>query len=152
LSFREISASVFLYAQGTELFSLTLFDLWRGGLFGPVSALGMLMMCGFSVIVALGREFLSPLAGAGWEDGRLRMAGMIMGLFIGYGHGPRGWDDPRLRESYDWRRPELYQDLALVCERGFFDLMVFADVLGIPEAFRGTQATSIRYGLEGICH
>jgi FMN-dependent oxidoreductase (nitrilotriacetate monooxygenase family) len=77
---------------------------------------------------------------------------MIMGLFIGYGHGPRGWDDPGLRSGYDWRRPELYQDLALVCERGVFDLMIFADVLGIPEAFRGSQATSIRYGLEGICH
>jgi alkanesulfonate monooxygenase SsuD/methylene tetrahydromethanopterin reductase-like flavin-dependent oxidoreductase (luciferase family) len=77
---------------------------------------------------------------------------MIMGLFIGYGHGPRGWDDPGLRSDYDWRRPELYQDLARVCERGIFDLMVFADVLGIPEAFRGSQDTSIRYGLEGICH
>jgi long-chain alkane monooxygenase len=80
------------------------------------------------------------------------MARMIMGLFIGYGHGPRGWDDPGLRGDYDWRRPELYQDLALVCERGIFDLMVFADVLGIPEAFRGSQDTSIRFGLEGICH
>jgi iron(III) transport system permease protein len=58
LSFREISASVFLYAQGTELFSLTLFDLWREGLFGPVSALGIVMICCFSVIVALGRRFV----------------------------------------------------------------------------------------------
>jgi FMN-dependent oxidoreductase (nitrilotriacetate monooxygenase family) len=80
------------------------------------------------------------------------VARMIMGLFIGYGHGPRGWDDPGLRGDYDWRQPELYQDLAQVCERGIFDLMVFADVLGIPEAFRGSQDTSIRYGLEGICH
>ena len=80
------------------------------------------------------------------------MSRMIMGLFIGYGHGPRGWDDPGLRESYDWRRPELYQDLALVCERGCLDLMIFADLLGIPEAFRGSQDTSIKFGLEGICH
>ena len=58
LSFREISASVFLYAQGTELFSLTLFDLWREGLFGPVSALGIAMMCCFGVIVGLGRRFV----------------------------------------------------------------------------------------------
>ena len=77
---------------------------------------------------------------------------MIMGLFIGYGHGPRGWDDPGLRDNYDWRRPELYQDLALVCERGCLDLMIFADILGIPEAFRGSQDTSIKFGLEGICH
>ena len=39
------------------------------------------------------------------------MKPMIMGLFIGYGHGPRGWDDPGLRPDYDWRRPEIYQDL-----------------------------------------
>jgi FMN-dependent oxidoreductase (nitrilotriacetate monooxygenase family) len=80
------------------------------------------------------------------------MKPMIMGLFIGYGHGPRGWDDPGLRPDYDWRRPELYQDLALVCERGILDLMIFADVLGISETFRGSQETSLRYGLEGICH
>jgi iron(III) transport system permease protein len=64
LSFREISASVFLYAQGTELFSLTLFDLWREGLFGPVSALGIVMICCFSVIVALGRRFVIQSVGA----------------------------------------------------------------------------------------
>jgi iron(III) transport system permease protein len=64
LSFREISASVFLYAQGTELFSLTLFDLWREGLFGPVSALGMVMMGCFAVIVGLGRHFVIQSDGA----------------------------------------------------------------------------------------
>jgi iron(III) transport system permease protein len=64
LSFREISASVFLYAQGTELFSLTLFDLWREGLFGPVSALGMAMMCCFGIIVALGRRLVIQPDGA----------------------------------------------------------------------------------------
>jgi len=80
------------------------------------------------------------------------MKPMIMGLFIGYGHGPRGWDDPGMQPDYNWREPELYQDLALVCERGVLDLMIFADVLGISETFRGSTDTSIRYGLEGICH
>lgn len=80
------------------------------------------------------------------------MARMLMGVFLGYGHGPRGWDDPKRRPDYDWKRPELFQDLALVCERGCLDLMIFADVLGIPEAFRGSQATPIKFGLEGICH
>jgi FMN-dependent oxidoreductase (nitrilotriacetate monooxygenase family) len=80
------------------------------------------------------------------------MSRMIMGVFLGYGHGPRGWDDPKLRADYDWRRPELFQDLALVCERGCLDLMIFADVLGIPEAFKGSQETPIKFGLEGICH
>src|SRR5262249_8723887 len=63
LSFREISTSVFLYAEGTELFSLTLFDLWREGLFGPVSALGVIMICCFSIVVALGRRFVIQSVG-----------------------------------------------------------------------------------------
>jgi FMN-dependent oxidoreductase (nitrilotriacetate monooxygenase family) len=80
------------------------------------------------------------------------MKPMNLGLFVGYGHGPRGWDDPRMRKDYDWRQPEVYQDLALVCERGFFDLMIFADLLAIPGAYRGARDSYIKYGLEGICH
>lgn len=53
LSFREVSAAVFLFAQGTELFSLAIFDLWGEGLFGLVSALGvtMIVVSTFFVIV-----------------------------------------------------------------------------------------------------
>ena len=57
------------------------------------------------------------------------MARMIMGLLIGYGHGPRGWDDPGLRSNYDWRQPEVYQDLELVCERGIFDVRAVEKLL-----------------------
>jgi iron(III) transport system permease protein len=65
LAFREISASIFLYAQGTELFSLTLYDLWREGRFGPVSALGLVMICCFGIIVALGRRLVIDSGAAG---------------------------------------------------------------------------------------
>jgi FMN-dependent oxidoreductase (nitrilotriacetate monooxygenase family) len=57
-----------------------------------------------------------------------------------------------MQETYDWRQHELYRDLALVCERGFFDLMIFADLLAIPGAFRDARETYVKYGLEGICH
>src|SRR5690242_2936683 len=80
------------------------------------------------------------------------MKPMNLALFIGYGHGPRGWDHPRMRDHYDWRQPEVYQDLARVCERGIFDMMIFADVLAIPGAYQNSQDTYIKYGLEGICH
>jgi FMN-dependent oxidoreductase (nitrilotriacetate monooxygenase family) len=30
--------------------------------------------------------------------------------------------------------------------------MIFADVLGIPEAFRGVRDSAVKFGLEGICH
>jgi iron(III) transport system permease protein len=56
LSFREVSASIFLFAQGTELFSLAIFDLWGEGLFGFVSALGILMIMGFTFIVVAAQK------------------------------------------------------------------------------------------------
>lgn len=56
LAFREVSASIFLFAQGTELFSLALFDLWGEGLFGFVSALGIMMMVGFTLVVAVAQK------------------------------------------------------------------------------------------------
>jgi FMN-dependent oxidoreductase (nitrilotriacetate monooxygenase family) len=80
------------------------------------------------------------------------MRPMTFGLFIGYGHGPRGWDHPRMQEHYDWRQPELFRDLALVCERGIFDMMIFADLLAIPGAHQNARETYVKYGLEGICH
>lgn len=80
------------------------------------------------------------------------MKPISLSLFIGYGHGPRGWDHPRMREHYDWRQPELYQDLAQVCERGIFEMFIFADVLAIPTSYLNSPDVAVKFGLEGICH
>lgn len=80
------------------------------------------------------------------------MKPISLSLFIGYGHGPRGWDHPRMRDHYDWRQPELYQDLAQVCERGIFEMFIFADVLAIPTSYLNSPDVAIKFGLEGICH
>ena len=43
------------------------------------------------------------------------------------------------RPGYDWARPELYQHIARVCERGKFDMVFFADLNYISDTYRGTM-------------
>ena len=63
LAFREISAAVFLYAQGTELFSVVLFSQWNEGLYGSVSALGIMMIVMFSCLAVLAQTLLARRSG-----------------------------------------------------------------------------------------
>jgi iron(III) transport system permease protein len=56
LAFREISAAIFLFAQGTEVFSIALYDMWGEGLFGYVAALGVLMTIAFATIMLPARR------------------------------------------------------------------------------------------------
>jgi iron(III) transport system permease protein len=58
LAFREISAAVFLYAQGTEVFSVVLYGLWGEGLYGNVSALGIMMILAFAALATVARSLL----------------------------------------------------------------------------------------------
>ena len=58
-------------------------------------------------------------------------------------HGPTYhslamWRHPRTEWPDDsWRRPELYQHIAQVCERGLFDTVFFADLTTSPTPTRG---------------
>ncbi len=57
-----------------------------------------------------------------------------------------------------WRRPEAQQveytslapwmELATECERGLFDAVFFADVMGVYDTYGGSGATSIRTGMQ----
>ncbi len=57
-----------------------------------------------------------------------------------------------------WRRPEARQveytsldpwmELARECERGLFDAVFFADVMGVYDTYGGSGATSIRTGMQ----
>ena len=49
--------------------------------------------------------------------------------------GPGDWQVPS-STIYDWRGPEIYQDVARLCERAKFDMVLFADVLAVPSLFR----------------
>jgi iron(III) transport system permease protein len=43
-SFRELSTSIMLYRSGTEVISIVLFELWDGGQYPALSALGMVLI------------------------------------------------------------------------------------------------------------
>jgi len=43
------------------------------------------------------------------------------------------WTD---HANYPWNRPELYQHIARVCERGRFDMLFFADLNYISDTYR----------------
>lgn len=72
-------------------------------------------------------------------------------------HGPTYhslamWRHPRTDRSYDWRRPELYQHIAQVCERGKLDMVFFADFAYILDAYQGAPDMALRYAAQTPLH
>jgi iron(III) transport system permease protein len=55
VAFREISAAIFLYSQGTEVVSVSIYDLYSNGSYPLVAALGIVMVVFLSLVVALVR-------------------------------------------------------------------------------------------------
>lgn len=53
VSFREISAVIFLYSTNTEVVSVQIYDLYRNGTYPVVAALGILMVIFLVVLVVL---------------------------------------------------------------------------------------------------
>ena len=56
IAFREISAAIFLYSQGTEVVSIAIFDLWSNGQYPEIAALGCVLVALLLVLVALVRR------------------------------------------------------------------------------------------------
>ena len=54
-SFRELSTSIMLYRSGTEVISIVLFELWDGGQYPQLSALGMVLIAILVVISLIAR-------------------------------------------------------------------------------------------------
>lgn len=73
-------------------------------------------------------------------------------------HGPTYhslamWRHPKTAEAgYDWRRPELYQHIAKVCERGKFDMVFFADLNYISDTYTGSLDPALRYATQAPEH
>ena len=81
---------------------------------------------------------------------RIRLAQFLV-------HGPTFhslamWRHPRTDHTYAWTRPELYQHIARVCERGCFDMVFFADLNYISDTYRGSLAPSLRYAAQAPEH
>lgn len=73
-------------------------------------------------------------------------------------HGPTYhshgmWRHPRSTSSGDdWARPELYQHIAQVCERGLFDMVFFADLNYISDTFTGSLEPALQYAVQAPEH
>jgi FMN-dependent oxidoreductase (nitrilotriacetate monooxygenase family) len=63
---------------------------------------------------------------------------------------PRTWLDPRWGSGYDFRRPELYLDMARMLERGCLDAILIADQTSIDMTYGGSIDTFVKYGNESI--
>jgi FMN-dependent oxidoreductase (nitrilotriacetate monooxygenase family) len=77
---------------------------------------------------------------------------MHLAQFLCHGptyHSLAMWRHPRTAAAgYDWTRPELYQHIARVCERGTFDMVFFADLNYISDTYTGTMAPAIRHATQ----
>ena len=73
-------------------------------------------------------------------------------------HGPTYhslamWRYPRTGWPDDsWRRPELYQHIAQVCERGLFDTVFFADLNYVSDSYKGSLEPALRYATQAPEH
>lgn len=73
-------------------------------------------------------------------------------------HGPTYhsiamWRHPRTRYSeLPWNRPELYQHIARVCERGLFDMVFFADLNYISDTYKGSMEPALRNATQAPEH
>lgn len=73
-------------------------------------------------------------------------------------HGPTYhslgmWRHPKTdHQNYDWRKPELYQHIAQVCERGGFDMVFFADLNYIADTYTGSMGPSLRNAVQAPEH
>jgi iron(III) transport system permease protein len=62
VSFREISAAIFLYSTGTQVVSVQIYDLFRNGDYPVVAALGIMMVIFLMILVVL-VQFVSRAVG-----------------------------------------------------------------------------------------
>ncbi len=53
VSVRELSASILLYRQGTEVFSVVIWELWEAGQTTQLAAVGMTLVLGLTVVVGI---------------------------------------------------------------------------------------------------
>ncbi len=73
-------------------------------------------------------------------------------------HGPSYhslgmWRHPKTVFTKDnWARPELYQHIAKVCERGLFDMVFFADLNYIADSYRGSLEPTLQYAAQAPEH
>ena len=88
--------------------------------------------------------------------GNTRKRKIHLAQFLVHGptyHSLAMWRHPRTDHGrYAWNRPELYQHIARVCERGRFDMVFFADLNYISDAYRASMEPALRYAVQAPEH
>lgn len=68
-------------------------------------------------------------------------------------HSHAMWRHPRTAGGADaWARPDLYQHIAQVCERGRFDMVFFADLNYISDTYRSSLEPALTYAAQAPEH
>ena len=73
-------------------------------------------------------------------------------------HGPTYhslgmWRHPKtISSGFKWDKPDLYQHIARVCERGLFDTVFFADLNYIADTYKGAMAPSLMHATQAPEH
>ena len=63
------------------------------------------------------------------------------------------WRHPKtISSGFKWDKPELYQHIARVCERGLFDTVFFADLNYIADTYKGAMAPSLMHATQAPEH
>ena len=63
------------------------------------------------------------------------------------------WRHPKtISSGFKWDKPELYQHIARVCERGLFDTVFFADLNYIADTYKGSMAPSLMHATQAPEH
>jgi FMN-dependent oxidoreductase (nitrilotriacetate monooxygenase family) len=64
--------------------------------------------------------------------------------------GPSAWKT-RAANIYDWRKSDIYMDVAKLCEKAKFDMVLLADNLAIPRLYKGSTDYYVE-SATNICH
>ena len=63
------------------------------------------------------------------------------------------WRHPKtISSGFKWDKPDLYQHIARVCERGLFDTVFFADLNYIADTYKGAMAPSLMHATQAPEH
>ena len=70
-----------------------------------------------------------------------------LGWFLGPGITVQGWKAPAYAASYDWTKPDIFQDGARALERACFDYVLIEDSSYIGESFKGSREIYLQNGI-----
>ncbi|BBU39543.1 N5,N10-methylene tetrahydromethanopterin reductase [Aeribacillus pallidus] len=70
-------------------------------------------------------------------------------------HSSATWKHPRnmtMTNAFQWNRPEIWQEVAQIAERGKLDAVFFADTEGIYSEYENSYKSAVRYASQVPCY